>query len=254
MRGLVDGDIIIYELAELKNEDGDIIPLEWSVRAMHQRLATIKKNSGSDTTQLYLTGKDNFRKDVATIVPYKGTRKKEKPKWYKELRFEMEMNLGAIVVDGMEADDAMSIEQYADQDLATVICSRDKDLNMVPGWHYGWEAGLAKEVPLWCQDDIGGLRLFYKQLLTGDSVDNILGLYGVGKKSALLKPLDEMNNEYNMVGHCYKHYADRFGSYAEQFMSENGKLLWMLRTEEDSWLDPEDIQAIVHVNLDLQAD
>ena len=179
----------------------------------------------------------------------------------------MEKNLGAIVVDGMEADDAMAIEQYADilcsgsarggddsEFYGTVICSRDKDLNMVPGWHYGWKAGLAKEVPLWCQDVYGGRRCMYKQLLTGDSVDNILGLFNVGKKSALLKPLDDLSSETAMILHCYKHYADRFGSYAEQFMSENGKLLWMLKHEGDSWLEADDIRAIVQENLALQVD
>lgn len=263
MRGLVDGDILVYELAELKNEVGEIIPLNWSMNALHSRLEWIKERSGSDVTQLYLTGKDNFRKDVATIVPYKGTRKTEKPKWYKEIRWEMENNLGAIVVDGMEADDAMSIEQYnymsldgeqRDGQHETVICSRDKDLNMVPGWHYGWEAGLAKETPLWNQDEVGGHRLFFKQLLTGDSVDNILGLFGVGKKSALLTPLDDMDDVYDMLLHVHKHYVNRFGSYAEQFMSENGKLLWMLQTEDDSWLEAEDLRQIKQDSLDLQAD
>lgn len=253
MRGLTDGDILVYELAELKNEVGQIIPLGWSMNALHSRLAWIKERSTADTQELFLTGKDNFRKDVATIVPYKGTRKKEKPKWYHEIRFEMEKNLGAIVIDGMEADDAMSIIGYADPDN-TIICSRDKDLNMVPCWHYGWEAGLAKETPLWKQDEVGGHRLFFKQLLTGDSVDNILGLFGVGKKSALLTPLDGMDDVYDMILHVHKHYVDRFGSYAEQFMSENGKLLWMLQTEDDSWLEAEDIRQIKQDSLDLQAD
>ena len=150
MIGLTDADLLVYELASLTGDDGEIIPVNWAISNLHNRLDTIKEKSGSDELKIYLTGKNNFRKDIATIVPYKGNRKQPKPKWYKELRFELEVNLGATVVDGMEADDAMSIEQYkAVND--TVICSRDKDLNMVPGFHYGWQAGLAKEgKPIYC--------------------------------------------------------------------------------------------------------
>lgn len=253
MRGLTDGDILVYELADLKGEDGETIPLSWSMNALHSRLEMIKERSWSDELKLYLTGGGNFRKEIATIVPYKGTRKKEKPKWYKEIRWEMENNLGAIVVEGMEADDAMAIEQYKDG-INNIICSRDKDLNMVPGWHYGWEAGLAKEVKPWFQDEIGGLRCFYKQMLTGDSVDNILGLYNVGKKSALLTHLDKVDTELEMFTQVLKHYTDRFGSYAYQFLVENGTLLYMLKEEGERWQDQADILLTKHDNLDSQVD
>ncbi len=252
MIGLCDSDILVYEFAGLKNEEGEVIPLEWAINSMHDRVDVIKERSGCDTFEFYLTGKDNFRKDIATIQPYKGQRQAEKPKWYKQLRHEIETNLGATVVDGMEADDALSIrqcERVAEQlanaevdmyDMSTCIITRDKDLHMVPGMHYGWQAGNCKEKPLWLQTELGGLRCFYKQLLTGDSVDNILGLFGVGKKSALLSKLDDMDIELDMFNHVYKCYQDRFGSYAYQFLVENGTLLHMLRYKEDMWEETAD--------------
>ena len=115
--------------------------------------------------------------------------------------------------------------------IDTVICSRDKDLHMIPGWHYTWSAGAQKEKPLWWQDETGALRCFYRQLLTGDSTDNIPGLYGVGPSSSCVKRIGTLNNELDMFRTCYEEYEKRFGSYAEQFIKENADLLWILREE-----------------------
>ena len=135
----------------------------------------------ADGMKLYLSNSDkNFRKEVATILPYKGQRTSEKPHYWKQIRDFLLNHRGAILVDWIEADDAVSIEQMdSDKDYDTVICSVDKDLNMIPGWHYNWR----KDNFYWV-DEITGIRSFYKQLLTGDKVDNILGLYGVGEKSS----------------------------------------------------------------------
>ena len=115
-----------------------------------------------------------------------------------------------------------------------IICSIDKDLRMNPGWHYTWAKGTSEEWEPWFQDEVGGLRFFYKQMLTGDkSVDNILGLHGVGKKSSLLNYIDTCDEEWMMAAHVYEHYFKRFGHYAASFMRENASLLWMKRSKDD---------------------
>ena len=96
---------------------------------------------------------------------------------------------------------------------------------------------------IYCRKEIGGLQFFYKQLLTGDMTDNIRGLYGVGKGSALLKKLDSMDTEQDMFLHVKEQYVKRFGNYAEQFMFENGTLLWMLRSKEEMWEFPTIIET-----------
>ena len=153
------------------------------------------------------------------------------------------------MAEGIEADDAMSIEQYNDfrniaggaptrwvDELSTVICTLDKDLMMVPGWHYNWDAKGNKYV---FQDPLDGLKCFYKQLLTGDSTDNILGLFGVGPKSTLLKDVDKCKTEDEMALVVSDAYKKRFGSYWYMFMLETGRLLWMMRTPDDMWNIPE---------------
>ena len=150
------------------------------------------------------------------------------------------------LVHGREADDQLAIDQYDDyyktwgaapedisySGLSTIICTIDKDLKMIPGLHYNWNTDEKLFVT-----EIEGLRWFYTQCLTGDMTDNIKGLHGVGAKSALVSKLDAMEDELTMFEHVYEQYEKRFGSYAEQFLIENGTLLWMMRDEADQWAD-----------------
>lgn len=275
MLGLLDADILPYEFGAAKDEDGEDLSLNLTIARVYERIDKIQERSQVDKTDFYMTGKGNFREKIATIKPYKGNRPKEKSKHWAAIRHELKTNCDATVVEGMEADDAVSIEQHKDYSdvvnnietvissypknmqkeirvreyghlpdlLDTIIQSRDKDLHIRPGWHYGWEAGNCKEKPLWFQTEVGGLRCFYKQLLTGDSVDNILGLFNVGVKSKLVTDISSMDSEYDMYTHVRSKYLDRFGSYADQFLIENGRLLWMLEYEGQAWVPPIDTQA-----------
>lgn len=255
MKALIDADIFQWEFGNATDDEGT--PLSWPfIQARVQgRINGILEATGADEYQCYLTSDDksNFRYSVATIKPYKGNRQGiEKPRYYNHIRNFLKDHRGAIEVHGMEADDALSIEQYGqlgyitvngEQEIRmevsdTVICSRDKDLNMVPGWHYSWGAGKCKEKEVWWQDEIEGLKSFYQQLLTGDSVDNIPGLYGVGKSSSYVKHISTLTSEFAMYGYVLDLYKQRFGSYADQFLVENARLLWMLREEGEVWTPP----------------
>lgn len=250
MRALIDADIIPYEYGGMVQLEEPDKPLEWEiVRSMvDDRIKRILEATSADSFSLYLTdSSSNFRVELATILPYKGQRTTEKPYHWAAIRQHLIDNWDAEVQYGIEADDRLGIEQCADLskcctlvstdpinewhcDEQTVICSRDKDMHMIPGWHYTWPCGNQKE-RLWFQDETSAIRCFYRQLLTGDAVDNILGLYGVGASSKLVKSLEEMDEEQLMFNHVFKHYEDRFGSYASQFMYENAALLWILREE-----------------------
>ena len=60
--------------------------------------------------ELFLTGKQNFRFDVAVTAPYKGNRKDvKKPKHLPLLREYLQTAWGASVSDGQEADDDIAI-------------------------------------------------------------------------------------------------------------------------------------------------
>lgn len=243
MKALIDCDVLAYSHGSAT--DDEFKPLKWPLvqARVDAHINAIMDATGADDKVLFLTSDDksNFRYDIATIRPYKGQRKAEKPHWYNRIRQFLEERRGAVVVSGMEADDAMSIMQYEAPEKTTIICTVDKDLAMVPGYHYSW-SDKGKKKGVWFQDEIGGLRCFYKQLLTGDTIDNIPGLFGVGNSSALLKHVDTLDSERDMYEHVYEQYEKRFGSYAEQFLIENGRLLWMLKSKNQMWNPPQKVK------------
>lgn len=243
MLALVDGDIIPYEFGGMVQLEDPDEPLAWEIvrKMVDDRIHQIMEATNATEYSMYLTDSaSNFRMTAATILPYKGHRKTEKPYHWEAVRQHLIDNWNAEVQVGIEADDRLGIEQYktavsngigGEADAwTTVICSRDKDLHMIPGWHYSWPAGKQQE-RLWFQDETNAIRCFYRQLLTGDTTDNILGLYGVGGKSKLVLRLEELDSELDMFRLVHKAYKDRFGTYAMKFLIENGVLLWMLREE-----------------------
>lgn len=209
------------------------VPLPWGIikNLIDERIELIQERTKAESWQGYLTGKDNFRYKVATIQPYKEGRG-EKPFWYEGIRQYLIENRNVIVVNGYEADDALAINGGS-QDA--VICSRDKDLRQVPGWHYSWEAGLSKERPMYWISELDGYRNFFVQCLIGDPVDSIPGLYQVGEKAACVQRVEAASTELEMFQEVKTQYQQRFGSYWDMFLCENGRLLWMLRTEDDDW-------------------
>tara|TARA_R110000772_G_scaffold184459_4_gene295478 strand:+ start:4153 stop:5013 length:861 start_codon:yes stop_codon:yes gene_type:complete len=254
MHALIDADIFCYSFGSSKDDEGN--PLNWPFVAsrLNAQIEYIKEAVGATKTTFFLTGSSNFRVDLASILPYKGGRPAEKPHHYQRVRDYLTNFYKAEVIEGYEADDAMSIAQMQGFDDAkhkarskakidnpdavgnyvigyecneTIICSLDKDLMMVPGWHYNWGKDEKTYV-----SDLDGYRTFFAQCLTGDkSVDNIPGLFGVGKKSASVKYVGECTSRLAMYERVHKEYYDRFGSYWQQFLLENAALLWMLRTD-----------------------
>jgi len=169
----VDADIIVYRIAfacedELASECDD---------ALDNYLSTIAQDTGITKMRLYLTGKGNFRYDVAVTKPYKGNRKGlKKPQHLAYCREYLQRVYGAIVVDGYEADDAIASDMVQN---GAFHCGIDKDIKQIAGKHYDFVNKIWDEV----SPEQAKLRL-YAQILTGDSTDNIQGLPNVGEKTA----------------------------------------------------------------------
>lgn len=254
MLALIDADLLAYECGGLKGEDGEFLPFEMCWSNCQSKIEGMISATSATDYMVYLSSPTikTWRYDRASILPYKGKRAgSEKPKHWESIRYNLPIHYKCTIAEFMEADDAISIQQYSDityayamgsgqDDCNTVICSRDKDLDMVPGWHYGWPTTTCKERPLWFQSELGGLRCFYKQLLTGDTTDSVLGLYNVGDKAACVQRLKNCDDERSMFDNVWVEYEKRFGNYAKDFMLENGQLLWMQRTSDDRWNPWED--------------
>jgi hypothetical protein len=231
---LLDGDILGYELGQ-DCIAGNYILWKEARYNCDKKVQHIIDQAGCCSAEVYLTdSQSNFRIALATIKPYKGNRDEHnKPPYWDKIRHHLLGQHGAEVCYGYEADDAMAMGQSDD----TVICSRDKDPDQVPGWHYSWECGKQKERKLYQVSEVEGLRTFYTQLIMGDTGDNIPGLFRVGRVTAD-KQLAQCICELEMYKVVQKMYEDRFGSYWELFLVENAKLLYLLRNKEDVWKIP----------------
>jgi 5'-3' exonuclease len=108
----------------------------------------------------------------------------------------------------------------------TIICSIDKDLLQIPGRHFNFVKGTSQEV-----SELEGLRHFYKQLLIGDTSDNVFCVRGIGPVKAG-KLLDHINDPSLM----YEIVSSQYDSIDRMHM--NAKVLWIRQKENQIWEPP----------------
>ena len=224
MKALIDGDILVYRVAFASQEETEAIA-KARMSAFVDELVT---PSDISSIEGYLTGKGNYRNEIAVTATYKGNRKDvAKPVHYQFLRDYLEKEWGFLMITGQEADDAIGIKAYTMDDNDYIIMTIDKDLDMIKGWHYNF---VKKEKYFVKEEDT--MRIFYKQVLTGDRTDNIEGLKGIGPVKAE-RILKECNTEEEMYQAVLKAYDGN-----EERVLENGQLLWIRREANQMWKPP----------------
>jgi len=261
MKALIDGDIILYSAAHAAQKfyylvmyDGDHLFTERYLadtkhglerlglkesnprvsvervtigegedKALHvaaSMMSNILDAVGSSDPAVYLTGTGNFREEVATIRPYKGNRPEEKPIYYQVVKDYLLSLDYTTLVNGMEADDMLGIESTRLGD-DSVICTIDKDLHMIPGNLYNWRSGVSTYIT-----PEEAMQFFCRQLLTGDPVDNIPGLFNITGQMATKR----IKQEVEVLGgprilELYEGHEDA--------LLEIGTLLWILRHPDE---------------------
>ncbi len=266
---LIDADVLRYECGSVgekfNKETGEleIRSFDFVKEVFDERIKTILEGSGSDDAILFLTGDratyrmakrsytgifddefvPNFREALAKGKVYKGTRKQDKPFHWTNLTAYI-LSLNSIeVANGCEADDLISISHRLNPN-STIVCTRDKDLRMVPGLHYGWECGKQPEFGPVEYDSLGtielirgksgnkikggGFKFFGSQLLTGDVVDNIGGLRGVGPVKAF-ELLSNCTSEREVFDSVKRHFEEVVGDNWKELLEEQCGLLWIVR-------------------------
>jgi len=224
MQALIDQDLLCYRCAaSAENDDLNI-----ALFRIDELLDNILNKTGATSYRAFLTGSNNFRKQI--YPEYKANRTQPKPRHLRDLQeYSLEKLSAEYAPETLEADDALAIYQTDD----TIICSLDKDLLQVPGRHFSWEIngkGWTRPDTFIEQTELEGLRLFYKQCLKGDTSDNVKGIEGLGEKKAskLLADCHSHKELFNQV-------RDLYGNDEEFIM--NASVLWILRSLDDNWKD-----------------
>lgn len=220
-RCFIDADVIRYAAGFAAEGE----PVENCLHSVKLMIENCVAKTGATEYTCYLTGKGNFRIELATIKPYKGNRPDRKPEHYEAITKYVMRHHNGEMVEGMEADDAMAIAQTEE----TCICTIDKDLDMVEGWHYNWRKDLKYYV-----SPTDALHNFYYQLLVGDAVDNIQGCPGIGPKKATTLIKEHGHDEEELYWAVLCEYNKKYAKPMEALI-ENARLLWMMRTPTDVW-------------------
>ena len=224
MIGLVDSDILCYRVGFASNDEAESVALT-TLDGFITDLMMEEQILEVMSFEFYLTGKTNFRNDIAVTRPYKGNRKSEKPVHLQALRNHLVEVWDAKMSEGNEADDMMAIRQTELGD-DSIIISLDKDLDMVQGWHYNFVKN--ERYYITAEE---GMKRFYTQILTGDKVDNIQGVHRCGPKKAL-KILQDCETEQEMWDAVVEAHK------SEERALEDARLLWMQTKEGELWQPP----------------
>lgn len=247
----------------VENPDAEILEKEKVVKAepvshaleiVRSSLASISAEvaeqfkSSALGQKLILSGSTNWRNKVATLLPYKGNRDpSHKPVHYKAIRDYLVSAHSAVVTEDREADDAVATHAAYlrhEGDTAYCVASIDKDLDQIPGHHYDY----LKKV-FYYIDAESAARSFWQQVLSGDSTDNIGGVWKLGPKKAQalvadwyaqgLSPqciweavVDEYAGSYSKMK-CP--YADKS---PHDVALENARLLYLQQKPDELWQPP----------------
>lgn len=222
MIALIDADILSYKIGFTCEEETE----EVAAKTLSSFLEDVLTTLDVEKHELYLTGKGNFRYDIAKTAVYKGNRKDfKRPTHLPFLRSYMVDVWSATMSEGEEADDLIAIRATELGDNC-IIASIDKDFLQVQGWHYNFNKNVKRYVTA-----EEGLHFFYTQILTGDKADNIPGAGRVGPVRAE-KILRGAQNELELYQRC----VEVMGA---QRVLENGRLLWLRRTVGQLWEPPD---------------
>lgn len=222
-KAIIDADSIVWRVASSGRDTSAAIVKHRFDSLMEDMI--VYDLDCCDTFDAYLTGTGNFRYDIAKTQPYKGNRAQEKPEYFAELREYAIEDWGFIVVDGIEADDAVGIAATSGENC--VIAHIDKDIDMIPGRHYNYVKRLWYDV-----SPFEAIKKFYTQLLTGDRTDNIPGIAGIGPAKAA-KILKDCSNEKELYETCLKTYEGN-----TEYLNEQAQLLWIQQKERIQWTPP----------------
>jgi 5'-3' exonuclease len=198
-----------------------IEPLEHALGNVKTVLTHIQQKfeCGPETTEIWLSGPENFRDEVGVTRIYKGNRDQEhKPVHYAAIKDYLKGIWVAQESKNCEADDMLVIRHKEITNHTPVIVSTDKDLLQSPGVHYNW---VKDELSFITKQDAD--TFFWTQMITGDPTDNVQGIPGMGEAKAR-KYLEGFDlHEYEEA--VKELYSEHYFPNGEAVFEEHYKLL-----------------------------
>lgn len=177
---LIDADPFMYM-------DGSKETIEEAKNSINNRLVSMLHDIG--TTKFILCFSTGIQLREVIYPDYKANRKKlDKPNLYLQISSWFWEEFHCFGANMLEADDCVSILKGLMPE--STVCSIDKDvLHQVVGKNYDFKYRKDENDNLiigrWVETDHDDSAYFlYKQVLMGDSTDNIKGLPSVGEKKA----------------------------------------------------------------------
>ena len=191
----IDADFLAYMMSAEKADGTDTKTFDDMKHNTVVFADTIKGLAGATHLHMHLTpstSNKGGRYEQAIQKQYQGNRlDKPKPRYLNILREWMNAHFPCTMHQNCEADDGMSSMQYAaiarGERSLSIIATKDKDLNQVPGLHVDWDTGAIVDA-----DEFGstylynrngqqvlkgfGQKFFWAQMLMGDTADNTQGL------------------------------------------------------------------------------
>jgi len=190
----------------------------------------------ADDWAMAVGGPTNFRKEIHPdykINSARTTVQNNKPSWFPKLHQYLGDREGAVFSDNCEADDLIRIwsNECKRTDKEYIICSIDKDLDCIDGWHFvnihsSKGAHTYKIEPEYAE------WFYWYQLLMGDNVDNIPGIKGCGPKTAK-KILEGYSTREEYEAAVCRAYHKAYGDEGYEQMIFNGRLLHIWRFKDD---------------------
>lgn len=261
---LLDLDPVKYATAfsiEKRDKESDILycePIKHAFYNVNSMVRKMLKRCESDNYQAFLTklgDKTNFR--FQFFDDYKANRIGiRKPVYLKEVHDFILKRWNAIEAVGEEADDLCSIWQYKynpfgfdEKVVNSVICTIDKDLNNVPGWHYNYRSD-----EFYFVTELQALQNFYLQILAGDVSDNVPRIKKGWRQRTAEDRIKKAANEEEMIGIVTEEVRNVLeknsteensnDEIVKNFIDRNGKLVWLRREEGEIWALPKYKEAI----------
>lgn len=223
IEGLIDGDIVLYRCGFVTQEETE----EYAIKTVDEAIRNLLDEAKCSKYRIFLScpRPDNFRTKL--FPDYKANRKQDKPIHFEAMKNYLLDVWKAEVAVEEEADDMIG-KNLNDDSIAITI---DKDiLYGIVGNKFNF---VKKSFFYTSQEE--ATKFFYKQLLMGDSVDNISGVPKIGEKRslALLEGIETEEEMYQIVRRQYF----QAGMTEEQLLL-NGRLLKIRTKEGEIWSFP----------------